>query len=189
MAMTHTANTGQLRRIRTHEHLEKYMLYTIVFGCILRRKNDINRWEWGGNRVTNWRSYRTYKMVQLGINWINDAGTRRSRRCWTSRFKRKLNVSWEVRMISTGEIEMRIEQRILANLQDGWTFMPRLYFFSQRPTFSSILFYQPTTIVSHRAPNLDVISNHNWVLIESTTSKKCLYPIWNHWCVVFLVFY
>ncbi len=42
MAMTHTANTGQLRRIRTHEHLEKYMLYTIGFGCILRRKNDIN---------------------------------------------------------------------------------------------------------------------------------------------------
>ena len=130
-----------------------------------------------------------YLQPQLGINWINDAGTRRSRRCWTSRFKRKLNLSWEVRMISTGEIEMQIEKRILANLQDGWTSMPRLYFFSQRPTFSSILFYQPTTIVSHRAPNLDVISNHNWVLIESTTSKKCLYPFWNHWCVVFLVFY
>jgi hypothetical protein len=50
--------------------------------------------------------------------------------------------------------------------------MPQLYFFSQRPTFSSILFYQPTTIVSHRAPNLDVISNHNWVLIESTTPEQ-----------------
>ena len=131
-----------------------------------------------------------YLQPQLGINWINYAWTRRSRRCWTSWLKRKLNVSWEVRMISTGEIEMRIEQQILANLQDGWTSsMPRLYFFSQRPTFSSILFYQPTTIVSHRAPNLDVISNHNWVFIESTTSKKCLYPFWNHWCVVFLVFY
>ena len=73
-------------------------------------------------------------------------------------------------MISTREIEMGIEQRIgeLVNLQDGrWAFMPQ----RQRQTFASILFYQP----NHHC-HLDVISNHNWVLIESTTSKKCLYP-------------
>jgi hypothetical protein len=30
----------------------------------------------------------------------------------------------------------------------------------------------PPLIVSHRALNLDVISNHNWVLIESTTPEQ-----------------
>jgi hypothetical protein len=29
-----------------------------------------------------------------------------------------------------------------------------------------------STIVTHRALNLDVISNHNWVLIESTTPEQ-----------------
>jgi hypothetical protein len=40
------------------------------------------------------------------------------------------------------------------------------------PSFS----INQTTIVSHRAPNLDVISNPNWVFIESTTPKSAFIP-------------
>jgi hypothetical protein len=72
-------------------------------------------------------------------------------------------------MISTSEIEIGIEQRIeeLSNL-------PCLNFtFSRNDQLSPpSLSINQTTIVSHRALNLGVISNHNWVFIESRTPEQ-----------------